>query len=643
MPEIRIGAGANMEDIRIGTTQIEEVRLGTELVWRNNEAPIFSATTFGGNAIIAGAAVATRRNTATTVGFSLTEVEGDVPYTVTATINGTAIADTATVATAGGNGTLNITAAELGGTTAPAGVLDTPIRVEVTATDSANASSTFVFTIRELTVAVPTIQTTPAGNQVLTSTGAAQTATWSYTYITPVSGQGLTISAPGPDITATAGCGGTDTATTQAPVITSIIAGGTLAPVNGLAVTRTLTVNGINTVTATANVEAAVGANFTVAPTTVSTNYTGQCGNSPVGFNASGNVTLTANAGFSFAGNATFNYAVPNTVHGGTHTVPANTGNIGADVDSTVTLVDNSAGFRFVTASPIIRTGPAVATFDLPLEVAVDAAGEFVVTNPTVEGVEVPFAANAADGATAMVTIPNLSFGQDHTITLTGGDTGSATSVFTFTDNSGAFNFANTNVSITGPIGAAIPNTMVANVVIETAGNTFTATDTQPTLTASAGTLTFANFNAGDTTVAASIVGINYGTNVTFTLDGGTTTTPGCMGSVTATFSQRVDRGGLDSECRYDVASDTGFWCVFPGGTAGQTCPNLMTSPTADAIFYTPRNIVTAAPAQNSVFPANAAGLLCSGTGAQVSFNGGSVDTTINNTNCGTGTFNIAP
>ena len=44
MPEIRLGAGANMEDIRLGSTQIEEVRLGAELVWRNNALPAVVVT-----------------------------------------------------------------------------------------------------------------------------------------------------------------------------------------------------------------------------------------------------------------------------------------------------------------------------------------------------------------------------------------------------------------------------------------------------------------------------------------------------------------------------------------------------------------------------------------------------------------------
>ena len=39
MPEIRLGAGENLVNVNLGAVEVEEVRLGTVLVWRNNVAP----------------------------------------------------------------------------------------------------------------------------------------------------------------------------------------------------------------------------------------------------------------------------------------------------------------------------------------------------------------------------------------------------------------------------------------------------------------------------------------------------------------------------------------------------------------------------------------------------------------------------
>lgn len=40
MPEIRLGAGDNLVNVNLGSTEVEEVRLGTVLVWRNNAIPV---------------------------------------------------------------------------------------------------------------------------------------------------------------------------------------------------------------------------------------------------------------------------------------------------------------------------------------------------------------------------------------------------------------------------------------------------------------------------------------------------------------------------------------------------------------------------------------------------------------------------
>ena len=50
MPEIRFGAGDNMDSVMLGSIQIEEARLGSQLVWINNQGPIVIATSFRGMA-----------------------------------------------------------------------------------------------------------------------------------------------------------------------------------------------------------------------------------------------------------------------------------------------------------------------------------------------------------------------------------------------------------------------------------------------------------------------------------------------------------------------------------------------------------------------------------------------------------------
>lgn len=47
MPEIRLGAGENLGNINLGSVEVEEVRLGTILVWRNNVAPFLSVSVNG--------------------------------------------------------------------------------------------------------------------------------------------------------------------------------------------------------------------------------------------------------------------------------------------------------------------------------------------------------------------------------------------------------------------------------------------------------------------------------------------------------------------------------------------------------------------------------------------------------------------
>lgn len=86
MPEIRIGALPNLEDVRLGGVQIEEVRLGTQLVWRNNALPTITVTgptvgVMGDNIDIT--VIANRNNT---VDFSYVDADPlDTVSTITVT------------------------------------------------------------------------------------------------------------------------------------------------------------------------------------------------------------------------------------------------------------------------------------------------------------------------------------------------------------------------------------------------------------------------------------------------------------------------------------------------------------------------------------------------------------------------------
>ena len=48
MPEIRLGSNENLPDIKLGSVQIEEVRLGSVLVWQNNQGPVYLSLTWDG-------------------------------------------------------------------------------------------------------------------------------------------------------------------------------------------------------------------------------------------------------------------------------------------------------------------------------------------------------------------------------------------------------------------------------------------------------------------------------------------------------------------------------------------------------------------------------------------------------------------
>ena len=441
MPEIRIGAGNNLDDIQIGATQVEEVRLGPTLVWRNNEAPMFSNVTLGGTPVTFGLSYSTLRNTNTTVSFTLQELESDIPYNVSMTVGGVEVGTTV-VNTVGGSGSISISAEALGGATAPAGVLDAPITILITAVDSVGSSQTFRFFINELTVVGGSVSTNPSNRTVtISNTQASNSQTWTYSYVLPNSGANLTVSAGG-SVTASATCGNNDSESIPSGTITSSIPGGTLSPVTIPGTTVTLRSRGTVSQTSTANVVVASGANFTVSPSSVSTTYSGLCPGQSAG-GASGTVTLTANSGFFFSnGSTTRSYSVPNTSNGGTHTIPANTGGALAAQGSTITLVDSSSQFDWSTSSPITiaagfpgTTGTTTATITTApgLEFASGDSSPTVSGSPTAQ----PNPTFTAGTNTANVDL-SYTLGTNETVTLSGGSATVSYVAPTFTTSCGA-------------------------------------------------------------------------------------------------------------------------------------------------------------------------------------------------------------
>lgn len=79
MPEIRLGGLPNMADIQLGSIQIEEVRLGDELVWRNNLAPTFSVFSVNSAAVANGDSISLRRATPFTITWNSVDMEPEPP------------------------------------------------------------------------------------------------------------------------------------------------------------------------------------------------------------------------------------------------------------------------------------------------------------------------------------------------------------------------------------------------------------------------------------------------------------------------------------------------------------------------------------------------------------------------------------
>ena len=55
MPEIRLGSIENMVNINLGSIEMQEIYLGANLVWQNNQGPMFQSVTFDGMNFVANA------------------------------------------------------------------------------------------------------------------------------------------------------------------------------------------------------------------------------------------------------------------------------------------------------------------------------------------------------------------------------------------------------------------------------------------------------------------------------------------------------------------------------------------------------------------------------------------------------------
>lgn len=112
----------------------------------------------------------------------------------------------------------------------------------------------------------------------------------------------------------------------------------------------------------------------------------------------------------------------------------------------------------------------------------------------------------------------------------------------------------------------------------------------------------------------------------------------GCTGTATATLVRVEQVDFNDSRCVYNIQSSTGFFVTFNGAVAGLTGGTVRT-PGEHTLFFTRNQFLGATPIRGAV-PTNAGGLICSGTGAEVAFNGGANDPS-NTRRCPTGSFTI--
>ena len=343
MPEIRLGAGNNLEDVQLGGVQIEEVRLGTELVWRNNESPQVTLFRVNSVALPEGNLAAFTRNTLNTLTITATEVEMEVPYTLELFRGGVTTGITGSITTPGGSTTLNIPSTVYDSTSA-GGLLVTPDDWTLLLVDTALSEEEYEFQVGTLNFAAPSISVT--GSTSITTTDfrltTGQTRTFNYTVAPSTSGTGLTTTPSGSIDVSGVSCGsGTSTETITA----STVAGG---------VTQTVTQNvnyRIVPGTTTSSIGVTGTFNNVTAPSSVSVRFGRLCGSGATSGSGSYSVPYTPATGYRAPGNSTGSVGSGGTINVGTINGIAIQGastatcpNAAAGSTPTVTITDTVAG-----------------------------------------------------------------------------------------------------------------------------------------------------------------------------------------------------------------------------------------------------------------------------------------------------------
>ena len=216
MPEIRLGAGNNLEDIQLGGVQIEEVRLGIELVWRNNLAPMLSGFTVAGNAVADGESITIFRATNINITFSATDM--DVPPDNVVAFRlfrnnvqvGADIPTTTPSATESGSATILNTVYTAA---SEAGVQATPDVWRIDAIDAVGSEGSYEFMVNNLDFSAPSIS--PNGRTIV---GSAASQNFPYTVTGAANSIGLATDA-GATVNVAAACGGSNSTVVTANTV----------------------------------------------------------------------------------------------------------------------------------------------------------------------------------------------------------------------------------------------------------------------------------------------------------------------------------------------------------------------------------------------------------------------------------------
>ena len=237
MPEIRLGAGENMADIRLGSVQIVEVRIGDALVWRNNARPVFTTFQVDGTDVAAGANLTRDRATQIVLSWTAQDME---PAGISDNIvafrvirnGGTPIPVSVSTPSPTESGTYTIVAS-IYDAFEFSGVLPTPEVWRVEAEDSVGSVGSVEFNITEFTFDAPRIS--PRDQEVV---GSAESHSFPYTSTPAANAINLNTSNQSGTETITAACTdfARDDQNTISRIVTSITSGD-----NGSSQTDTVT------------------------------------------------------------------------------------------------------------------------------------------------------------------------------------------------------------------------------------------------------------------------------------------------------------------------------------------------------------------------------------------------------------------